>query len=247
MCPSRWFTPMKGAPVARAMALAPATPTSSAPTSPGPTVTAMPSSTENRSPVRAMASWTSGDSASTCAREASSGTTPPKRRCMSTWLDTRLTRTSEPSSTIATAVSSHEVSIPRTFNGRAPSLHVLGGADHDVVQELLVLGGVHVVDPHHQRVLARLLVVVLAHAHRTEPEPPVQPLRPPVRHPDLQRHGPGPHLDGRLDQLVQQAGPDLATVVLGVHGDGGDVGLVPVADHAGVADHVAADPGHQIG
>src|SRR6266581_1661630 len=247
MCPSRWLTPMRGAPVARAMALAPARPTRRAPTRPGPTVTAMPSRAGNRRPARARASSTSGDSTSTCAREASSGTTPPNRPCMSIWLATRLTSTSVPSSTIATAVSSQEVSIPRTFNGRAPSLRVLGRAGHDLVQELLVLRRVHVVHPHDQGVLAGLLVVVLAHPDGPEPEPPVQPLGAPVRHPDLQRHGAGPHLDGRLDQLVEQPGPDLAAMVLGVDGDGGHVGLVAVADHASVADHVATDPGHQVG
>src|SRR5439155_12641507 len=50
-----------------------------------------------------------------------------------------------------------------------------------------------------------------------------------------------------LAQLVPQARADLAAMVLGVHRDGGDVGLVAVADHAGVAHDVAADPGHQVG
>src|SRR3954451_21250306 len=53
-------------------------------------------------------------------------------------------------------------------------------------QELRIRGLVDVVRPHHDRVLVDLLVVVLAHADRDEPELAVEVLRSPVGDPHLQ-------------------------------------------------------------
>src|SRR5437867_5850074 len=103
-----------------------------------------------------------------------------------------------PSSTTATAVSSQEVSMPRT---RIRD-DVLVGADpvRDLVDDpfelVVVVAASHVVHPHHHRILAGLLVVVLPDAHRPEPELAIQALGTPIGHPNLQRDGPSPHLDG---------------------------------------------------
>src|SRR5437773_2083603 len=95
-----WCTPMRLRSLAYASALAYTTPTSSAPTSPGPWVTA---------------------TASRWARLASSGTTPPKILWTSWDRITRLAssgRAGLPTSTAA-EVSSQEVSMPRTTSATA--------------------------------------------------------------------------------------------------------------------------------
>src|SRR5512132_1198056 len=260
MCPSRWFTPISGAPVASAIDLAAAIPTRSAPTRPGPTVTATPSRSPNPHPAVSSAASISGVSASTCARLASSGTTPPKRSCTSTWLAMRLASTVSRSTT-ATAVSSHDVSIPNTFTAR-PSrsgLRVVGeersrdlGAK--AVGELVEqptqarpeLGVADPVQPHDQRVLADLLIVVLPDADGAEPEPGVQPLGTPVGDADLERHGLGAHVVGRQDQIVQQARADLLALAFGIDGDVGHVGLFPVADEPSVADDLPIDACNEV-
>src|SRR5919201_6524674 len=261
MCPSRWLTPISGAPVARETALAAASPTKSAPISPGPDVTATPSRSSNLIPAWNKASSSSGFRTSTCARDASSGTTPPYLRCTSTWLETRFERIERPSSTTATAVSSQEVSMPRTImfdrGLRSPLVratpssslrpHVGGHVGDDRFQRSPVLRAGHVVDPHDQGVLSGLLVVALAHADRPEPEPPVHPLGSPVRHPVLERNRPRSQLNSPVEQLVHQAGADLPALVVRVDGDRGDVGLVPVADHAAVTHQVLPALGHEIG
>src|SRR3989304_1529143 len=194
MWPSRWFTPMSSAPIAKARALAPAIPTRSAPTSPGPIVTATGSMSGNRKPARSRAWARSGFSASTCARLASSGTTPPKRACRSVWLEMRFDRATR-ASTTATAGSSPEVSLPRTFPARSRA-DPLGEPAHEVPKHPAALRLADVVEPHDERVLVDLLVVVLPHADRAEPEPPVHALRAPVRDAHLERDRLGPHLDG---------------------------------------------------
>ena len=131
-CPSRWFTPTRVAPVASATAFAAAIPTRSAPTRPGPTVTATVSRSPNPTPAATRASSISGFNASTWARAATSGTTPPNRSCRWTCEAIRFERTVKPSSTTATAVSSHEVSMPRVINASSPSHHrglVASGSD----------------------------------------------------------------------------------------------------------------------
>ena len=66
-------------------------------------------------PASTRARATTGVSDSTWARLAISGTTPPKRACSSTWLDTTDDSTWRASTTTAAAVSSHEVSMPSTL------------------------------------------------------------------------------------------------------------------------------------
>src|SRR6266567_339665 len=248
MWPSRWFTPMNGTSRANATAFAAASPTSSAPTRPGPTVTATASTSPNQIPASVRASVSSGLTFSRWAREAISGTTPPNRSCRWAWLDSRFDRIFRPSSTTATAVSSQEVSIPRT---RIPALGLAedaaGQIAHDGGEPAPVAGRSNLVGPHHQGVLPGLLVVALPDPDGPEAEPSVQALRTRVRHTHLQRHRAGTHADALAHQLEQEAGADLPPVMGRVHGDRGDVGLVAVGHHASVADHVPADPGHQVG
>src|ERR671919_443581 len=193
MWPSRWFTAPSGRRRARAIALAVATPPRSAPASPGPRVTARASISRHVAPACSRASSMMGLSRSTWAREASSGTTPPNRAWMSCWLESTLDRTLTPSSTTAAAVSSHDVSMPRTFirspGPSWPGAHALRNLVDDPLEDPVVVGGADVVGPHDQGVLVGLLVVALAHPDGAEPEMPVQPLGRPVRHPNLQRHG----------------------------------------------------------
>src|SRR2546422_4676816 len=87
-------------------------PTSNDPTSPGPCVTAMASTSSSFMPACASASRTTGTICRKCSREASSGTTPPYFRCTSICDATTLDRISRPSATTAAAVSSQEDSIP---------------------------------------------------------------------------------------------------------------------------------------
>ena len=67
-----------------ASAFAAATPTSSAPARPGPAVTASASTSASATPAVSQARSIVGTIASRWAREATSGTTPPKRACSST-------------------------------------------------------------------------------------------------------------------------------------------------------------------
>src|SRR3954470_4545679 len=213
MWPSRWFTATNAEPVARTRAFAAESPTISAPTSPGPRVTATPSMSEKRRPPASSSVCSSkGFSVSTWARAATSGTTPPKRRWRSTWLATRFARSVKRSSTTAIAVSSHDVSIPRTltrvsrrYAGGVSRTHVLGSLLHDLLQSRGVRGRLHVVDPHDQRVLSDLLVVVLADADRSEAEATVEALGPPVGDAHLEGDRARSHLDRRGDELVHQA------------------------------------------
>src|SRR5690606_24773616 len=117
-------------------ALAKLSPTSSEPASPGPYVTATASRSARPAPASSSAWRTTGTTSCWCAREASSGTTPPKpvcTRCDETTLD----RTRPPATTAA-AVSSHELSTGRRtgrsgmqnqrFGGFAKSLILAVGA-----------------------------------------------------------------------------------------------------------------------
>src|SRR5665213_796958 len=69
---------------------------------------------EASEPASASASASTGVSSSTWARPASSGTTPPYLAWRSIWLLTTEETMTEPPSTTDAAVSSHDVSIPRT-------------------------------------------------------------------------------------------------------------------------------------
>ena len=64
-----------------------------------------------------------GTIASRCAREATSGTTPPKRACSST-LDAMASASSVVPRTMPTPVSSQEVSMPRTSGSSAIDLTI---------------------------------------------------------------------------------------------------------------------------
>ena len=101
-----------------ASALAVDRPTSSAPSRPGPAVTATPSRSRSSSSRRCSSRSTSGSRFTRCAREASSGTTPPKTPCRSAWDDTRFSTTPPSLSYRATLVSSQLVSMPRIFTAR---------------------------------------------------------------------------------------------------------------------------------
>ena len=70
---------MKGNPVAKHSPLAKATPTTSAPTRPGPMVHATAERSSKPKPACSIVYMTVGTMASVCLREAISGTTPPKR------------------------------------------------------------------------------------------------------------------------------------------------------------------------
>src|SRR4029077_9781498 len=83
------------------------------PTSPGPCVTPIASTSANFIPACSSASRTTGTICRRCSREANSGTTPPYFRCTSICEATTLDRISRPSATTAAAVSSQEDSIPR--------------------------------------------------------------------------------------------------------------------------------------
>jgi hypothetical protein len=98
---------------------------------------------------------------------------------------------------------------------------------------------VQVVGPHDQRVLTGLGVVLGAHSDRREAEPRVQALRPAVVDADLQCRRLGSQPAGIAQQPDQQPRSDLATVVVRMRRDGGDVGLPHGDHHAGVADDAA--------
>ena len=93
------------------MPLAAESPTSSEPTRPGRTATATASSEALEILARERASSITGMIRSTCARDATSGTTPRQRACKSSWLATTLDSTSRARVTTAAAVSSQVVSI----------------------------------------------------------------------------------------------------------------------------------------
>src|SRR6267142_1473714 len=119
MCPSRWLTATSGTRWTYARDFATAQPTSSEPTSPGPWVTATPSSSRNLTPASASAFSTTGTMTSRWRREASSGTTPPYGAWIASCEATTLESTRRPSARTAAAVSSHELSMPSTIMSRS--------------------------------------------------------------------------------------------------------------------------------
>jgi hypothetical protein len=100
------------------MALPNDRPTMTPPTSPGPAVAATPSRSRAARPASLRARATMASMASTWARAAISGTTPPYGACLAIWLSTTEEATSTPPSpptrTTAAAVSSQLVSMPKT-------------------------------------------------------------------------------------------------------------------------------------
>src|SRR5215469_1794294 len=182
---ARWFTPYSGLPSAYAYALAAATPTMSAPARPGPAVTATASMSAGLTPALANAPSITGTIASRCARDATSGTTPPKRACWSID-DATSSASSVRPRTIPAPVSSHDVSIPST-NGSSVTTQVL---------------------PHHDRVHVGGLVVALPDADLHESAPQVQPSGPGVVLPHLQEHLVAALPAGRVDQRPEQGRSD---------------------------------------
>ena len=112
-CATKWLTAYSGLPVANASPFAAETPTINAPARPGPAVTAIASTSSSLSCAVSKAARSVGTIASTWAREAISGITPPKRTCSSTEDATALASSVVPR-TMPTPVSSQLVSIPRT-------------------------------------------------------------------------------------------------------------------------------------
>src|SRR5688572_6706628 len=178
-------------PVQSATALAALTPTRSDPARPGPEQAATASRSDSSRPASTRAWAMTGLTSSRWARLAISGTTPPKRAWRSFWLATTDDRMLTPSSTTPTAVSSHDVSMPRMITvdiSQGLILHLgrPGYAGFDRIEEPGVLLAADVLGPHHEGVLLGLGVVVLPHADGPEPEPPVQVLGRLVAEPDLQ-------------------------------------------------------------
>src|SRR3954452_10926079 len=204
-CAARWLTPYSGFFSASAEAVAAATPTSSAPVRPGPEVTAMASTSSGPTPASARARCTVGTIASRCAREAISGTTPPKRSCSPTEVASASASRVCPR-TRPTPVSSHEVSNPSTRGSSTT--------------ELLPL--------HHDGVRAAGLVVAAPPADLGEPAPPVQALRQLVVGAHLQQDDGDATPVGLGQQRVEQLGPDALSLPGAGHADGRHVRLVGV-------------------
>src|SRR5213594_3174914 len=119
---------MRRRPPAYASAFAYTTPTSSAPTSPGPCVTATASTALHETPASASARSTTAGRAARWARLASSGTTPPNTLWMSWDRMIRLASSGggdalrAPPTRTAADVSSHDVSMPRRTSATAGAL-----------------------------------------------------------------------------------------------------------------------------
>src|SRR3989442_365498 len=119
---------MRRRPPAYASAFAYTTPTSSAPTSPGPCVTATASTALQDTPASASARSTTAGRAARWARLASSGTTPPNTLWMSWDRMIRLASSGwgvalrPPPTRTAADVSSHDVSMPRRTSATAGAL-----------------------------------------------------------------------------------------------------------------------------
>src|SRR5438132_1099099 len=104
-------------------------------------------------PASSSACWITGFIRSTWSREAISGTTPPKRACRSTCEAITFERRHSPSSTIAAAVSSQELSIPSTRTDE-----LLQGGE-PLREPLPIVDAPEIVDPHNHGVLAVVAVV----------------------------------------------------------------------------------------
>src|SRR5947207_5093684 len=130
---------------------------------------------------------------------------------------------------------------PWLLHDRAP-----GDVRVDLVETLGVLVAVDVVGPHHQRVLVRLDVVVLADATGPEAELAIELLSRLVADPDLEGEARGAPSDGLPGQSEQEAGGDLVLVPRRVDGDGGDVSVVDGHHQARVAGNDALDARHVV-
>src|SRR5450759_4944004 len=120
MCPRMWFTGISGRRRRYAMALAAASPTSSAPMRPGPCVVAMAARSSQPTPAALIASATTSFTSSVWRREATSGTTPPNCACSSFCDDTMDESTSRPRTTAALVSSQNE--LHAQFGGVVPEV-----------------------------------------------------------------------------------------------------------------------------
>src|SRR5438093_1108326 len=269
MWPQRWLTPVRGLSQAAASPSPTPTPTSRQPTRPGPRVTATSSRSAGWTEAFSRARSRRPGNRSRWSRAASSGTTPPKSLCRSTWEWMTLARTLRPSSTTATEVSSQEVSMPRvsdillsrpsplTLEARGDLL-ILGeqlaaeAADLrvDPLQVRLVrLAEPRRVDrvrPHDDRVLAVVGVVALPPADHLEAEGLVHLHRVVVRGSDLERDPLCTHVVGGLDQPGEHDPPVASALQIAAHADGGDVGFVVHPPHAAVADDRRVEVGDPV-
>src|SRR3954465_12984857 len=221
-CAARWLTPYRGTSRASAYAFAAATPTRRAPVSPGPEVTATASTSPAVAPASASARCTVGTIASRCAREAISGTTPPKRSCSAMEV-ARASASRVWPRTSPTPVSSQEVSKPRTSGWSATA-----ASRHPAERP-------HPLALHDDGIRAAGLVVAAPPADLDEPAAPVEALSRLVVGPHLQQH----HRTAliRLGQEgARQEGPVPLPLQRGGHAEGARVGLVVVGDQPAVAD-----------
>ena len=154
-----------GTPRAHARALAAEMPTSSAPTSPGPCVTAIRSISSSGVSAASSASRTTGETSSRCLRDATSGTTPPKRACRSA-CDETTDDSTRPSSARRPRRSRRTTSRSRGSRG---------------------LLGRRRLAPHDHGVLAIVRVVPAAETAGLEAEALVEPDRARVRDAHLER------------------------------------------------------------
>src|SRR5690554_786418 len=172
-----WFTASRGLPRAQARALAVETPMSRAPTKPGPWVTATASMPDQSKSASSKALRIKGFRASRCWREAISGTTPPNRAWVSIWEATWLAKSSRPRLTMATAVSSQDVSIAKIL-----AISLL----------LSVQVGCDVIQPHYQRVLSVISVIAPTHSRHHKAKPGIELLGSQIAAPHLQGNAIGP-------------------------------------------------------
>src|ERR671920_1415495 len=193
-----------GLSAASAYPFAAATPTRSAPASPGPAVTAIASTSASVTSASSSARCMVGTIASRCARLATSGTTPPNRACWST-LDANASASSVWPRTIPTPVSSHEVSMPRTRGW--------SGTSH-----------------HPQGVGVAGLVVAAADADRLEVVRRVEPLGGFVVHRHFEQRPVDAVREDLVQQRLQQGAADPAMLELAPDGDVLHPRLLPVHD-----------------
>ena len=111
--PCIWFTGINGLFEPNANPFAYWSPTSNAPTKPGPYVTPIASISSNLSPASSSAALTTLSTTSICILDATSGTTPPYFLCVSIWDAITLDKTSLPLTTTAADVSSQLDSIDK--------------------------------------------------------------------------------------------------------------------------------------
>src|SRR4051794_37481495 len=189
-------------------------------------------------PALSHARLTVGVIASRCAREATSGTTPPNRACSST-LEAIASASSVRPRTMPTPVSSQEVSIPRIrgssriYASRGPETeaeHTLAGPAPRIAA----------VPAHHDRVRPRRLVVTLPHAHLGEAEAFVELAGPVVAGAHLQEHRLAVPPPGLLQQRGQQGGTHAVALFVGPHADGLHVALTARGGEPGISDDLLA-------